>query len=655
MKELTIKLRLDRSHEKAQNAAAIADTKKLDSAYKEVAATRKRLEKEVSDARKKFDKESADAAKKSRQETIKDEKEVSSVISQEQKRVSREQKAALADTTKAQKQAAREAGKVWQESHKKIQGATEDNTLSVGKLTQAYLGYSAVASVIGAVRDMWVAQRTEIENSIDRMVHYREAILELAALKDRMGRSTPELKAQLDFRSKTLQSKEAAATFQAGALNTGQASIASEFITKENFTKLMEMAGSYQAANPGADPKALGELVGIFPSLIGSKNQNPEDIMKRMAGAFNTISKGGSDIGVGISQFAKNSTLSQMKLFNSPEEQLAVQSLFSIQHQGNPGDTTNQFVRGMMGMTTRGRKAGIEGSEAQYEYGAELGVTPGMKSVEIGKRVAEDLKKQAAANPNFDAYNYLHMKGMTDQDTKMAAMEFAQGINGGTFEKTFGKESRGEAIPTLDQAMKGARDFQKIDPVAQARKVDLAKDQADATLASSPEGLYLNAKRIAFESLRARGKTNGTFEEQNKSLAWEGQIMDEVLRMTNAELAKVGLPAAGEEAPGIGSSIPKGMGFGVGTGPLGGNASNRAMYSNKTRAETYASLYGQIQDRGVDPTAAILAEIRDLARKQLDATEKAENKAIAGPNKVAAAPLAPVQPPLRGPAPVPTR
>jgi hypothetical protein len=678
-KELVIHLKLDRSHAKAANAAQIADAKALERQYKQTQAVARqqiaetaRAERVAAKEKLAGDKAALKAAldaitnekkaaldaisegKKARSKAARDSATAAAEASREkaaaEKSAAREASLAAASVANANKAAARASRMAWQEQNKsQIEGANS-GIAAVGKLGVAYAALDIGVKIATAISDMWKNQRRDIESSVENMIHYREVILELAALNDRLGRTTPELKNQLEFRSKTLQSRDDAIAFQGGIMDTGQSAVKAELITKPELDKLAEHMGSYQGAT-GATPDALGKLSGLMPGIIGGKNQTAEDVARKEIAILDILRLGNGGLKTGVSQFANNSGLSKAGLFGHEGlEQASLQSLFSIDSPESAGTRVDQFVRGMSGMQTKNRGTEMEGSETQMEYGKRLGVTDAMKPLEIGRLVAGDLKEQAKNNPAFNPMNYLFMHGFREQEAQFASANFATAVNNGSWDKNYGKMSTGQAVPTFKAAMQETRDHMSVDPTAQARRADLAKDLADSAKATGPEGLFLQAKKIAFENLRLRGETSGTFEKQNESTIWEGQILDEVQRELNESGKKVGLEGiAGDEGNGNPvSRFNKRMGLGTGEGVLGGLPASRLAYSNEMRAKAYAEAYTQIKERGGDPLAATMKEMLDVGKQQLEATKRLEDRMLGGANKVGPQPAPALPPPLPG-------
>lgn len=588
-KPLEIKVRLDRSQAKAGADAHVADARRMTDATARSVAEQK--------------------------------KAMASALTEVQ--VAERAKAALIEETNRKRiQAAKESMSAEKEASGSFLEGMGGMVGAVARLGAAY-GFVGVAMKgVSAIAQMWKDQRKDIEDSVDRLTQYREKVLELASLKDRLGQSTPETKAQLEFRAATLQSADAAIAFQSGALNTGQSAYKSGRISEPDFQQAMKYAGAFQGAVPQLNPSAFGSLVGMMPSLMGGKNQSPEDVFRRTVGLYKIFELGGSSPSEAFEQFGKNTGLTLGGAFKSPEEQATLQSFFSIASHGEAGDKVNQFVRATGGLMLKNKDPRLEGSVSQVEYGQQLGVTDTMKPMEIGRLIAADLKAQAEKKgADFKPEDYLARHGFLAQELQYVLRDFAIGENSGTFEDTFGKAARGEAIPTFGDANQKVKEFQATDPVALSRQASLAKDLADTTVATGPEEFYKKVKELAFQSLRTQGKISGELKDWDGSALWGGPILDEARRMMEVQAEKAGVGVSGFNAPEEigGVSLHE---------RLGGGWQNRMFTSEATRSKYFYEL-------GTDITAAggksiDLAEMLRLMRKQVEIAERNEARARSG-------------------------
>jgi len=651
-----------------ENAALIRSLANAQDERKRTAELSVGLQKEAAEAARKAAREQTAVARKE----AADKADIAKVARDAQVEADRATRTARAELAKANRQYAKEAAeqakaearvkkeamKSQAAAAKELQeaqaGASKSHvsglTEGLGAVTSLVAGYGALqiaTKVVGAIAAMWAAQRKDIEDSVDRLAKYREGMLELASLKDRLGQTTPELKSQLNFRAKTLQTRGEAQVFQGGVMDTGQASVMAGFIKQEELDKLAVKAGSYQVAAQ-AEPEAFGKLSGMMPTLIGKKDQKAEDVYRRQVGIANILKLGVGGLKSGVAQFSANSGLTKLGLFDSPEQQASLQSFFSLTNSEAAGTHVNQFVRGTVGALGRTQGGKLEGHESQGAYLRGLGATNQQNPLQIGRLIAADFKKQEKANARtgkkFNPLDYLTMHGYRDEEARLAVMDFAAGINSGQFDATFGAMAEGKAIPTLAEADFGVRRFQQ-GPDADARRAPLATDLADTAKAAGPEGFYLDLKKRAFERMRARGDTYGTFEETNDSKTWRGALLDEAQDLLVEGASKVGIASP------EGTDDPQRVGHvkavGIHAGPLGGSPHSRIFYSEADRAK-YAYEYAtRIRAAGGDVSG--MDELLGRAGASLDAAGASEDRAARGlgpppkarPPEPAAAPAAP--------------
>jgi hypothetical protein len=156
------------------------------------------------------------------------------------------------------------------------------------------------------------------------------------------------------------------------------------------------------------------------------------------------------------------------------------------------------------------------------------------------------------------------------------------------------------AAPTLKQATDALLPF-KASQVGMSRQADLDRDIADATRGSGASGMFEYAKRSAFERLRAAGKTYGEYDASNQSNLYQGQLLDEIQRDAFERAKKVGVDTSqyGEYVDNpIANFARDKIGYGSGTGVLGGRPLDRFRYPEKDRAAAYAELEAKIGAAG---------------------------------------------------------
>lgn len=430
---------------------------------------------------------------------------------------------------------------------------------AVTGLAGAFASMISVDAVLGEIGDSFDRVQRTIVESAKFVNDYREALLELAALKGRMGGTGEEVVENLRFRAQTLQTADAAAEFQLAALGSGEAAIdkggVEKFISRTEFDKLMVLAGSMQAVEKG-DAETYGALAGQVPTLMG-KHVTGEEAFAKMSQFYKILQPGGSTFSSGVGQFLKNAPYSQ--LFNDPAEMMAVQSAFSVQNREGAGEQVQQFLRATVGGLGRMRGVQVEGdSQKVGQYLGGLGATDQMSPVQIGKLIAQDFRNQQASaatqGKKFNAMQYLLHQGYGNQEDRLSLMAFAELINSGTYSKTF--EPLAQTMPSVDEAMAPIRRFQGADPAALMRRAGLSEELAKTGIGAGPNEYMQAIQRQAFARMQGRGDISGTYEETMQAPFWDifaagrqRDVSSEAMSMLTEEATRVGVsPGEGQMA-----------------------------------------------------------------------------------------------------------
>ena len=273
-------------------------------AAKETAAAQTKAAKEAAAEAKKAAAEQAKAAKEAAATQASTAREVNALL----KQLSREEAAEAKKAIRDKRQAESDAFKQWKQDHmdrhkvammawKEQQDATKKQTslldgagAALGGFVAGMLTLQTLVSVVQSLSEYFAKIRAETLEAAKEVAHYREEVLELAAMKDQLGNSTPEVVAQLQFRSQTGQSRQAALAMSTAAEVAGQAAIGKN-LTREAFEAGREAAGQLQAMER-SDPAAYGRLLGTL-ALEAPKGTTPEQ-MKGLVNREYEIQKPGS-------------------------------------------------------------------------------------------------------------------------------------------------------------------------------------------------------------------------------------------------------------------------------------------------------------------------------------------------------------------------
>lgn len=385
------------------------------------------------------------------------------------------------------------------------------------------LGLNSAQAVVSTIVEAFKAAKKEAMDAGKFVESYREALLELAALKGKLGDTTSGLKEDLAFRAQTLQTADQAKQFQEAALGRGQSAIdevdAQGKVTKERLIspeeqrKAMIYGGKFQATE-GGSATTHGEFVGSIP-LLYKKRMTAEEIFAKEQHLYNINQPGGSSFTSAINQYNKNMAFVSAGLM-TPEEMMAEQAALSLSDPEGAGTRVQQLVRATVGGLGRmkGMK-GMEGAENEKlaEYYKKLGATDQMGAIEIADLVSKDLENQekaaAARGEKFNPMFYLQTHGQTNMEDANT-MLLHHGLRmSGTLE-TFRDIARTPVDPK--QAVADLESAQARDPVFRKRRRDLSKD-----LSQIPKGLQEEELRDVlepvFNQLKGDKQITGEYED----------------------------------------------------------------------------------------------------------------------------------------------
>ncbi len=427
---------------------------------------------------------------------------------------------------------------------------------ALGNLTGGFTAFGAAAMVVSSIAEGFQNLSQQVIASVGFVEKYREAITELAALKGETG--TQELASQLAFRQRTLQTQQEAIATQQAGYGAGEAFVDTadqqKLISREGFESLLTYAGKMQTVK-GGDAGAYGQLAGMLPQLMGRRITGEEG-MQKMAQLFAISQPGGADFAPQMEMMSKNASLITQGLY-SPEEYMAMQSMFSTTKGTEAGDTMRQFTRATVGAL--GRMRGVAGGEEKTkQYLARIlpgaaQMAPEGLAEKIGTAIAEDLDKQEAAaeakGEEFNVKTYLQQRGYGQEEEQTAINLFRAGLKNQAWQKTF--KPLAEKLPTVEDATKDIEESQRTDPKFDERRSKLAEELRETGQGVGAEGFQKNLMKMAFESLQSRPETAlGAVEFKDvydpSMLNIPGQmrysaVAREAGRLLDVEAQKVGL------------------------------------------------------------------------------------------------------------------
>lgn len=587
-KELTIALNMDRSKAQASVNEEMAGLKRLQDLYSQSYRSQERSARETAKVER-------DEAYKTRAEIEKHEREKRKVVEETGKK-----RVEVADKAEKAERKSFETGIALAGQFRSV----------LGSFSVQMLGFNSIEGAISAVGAEFTLMSKSAVDAAKEVTRAREAILELAALKGRLGQTSAELGAGLGLRRQTLQTADEARAFELAARGAGGSAIGKQ-ISEAEFNKLMGQAGAFQVAS-GINPETAGTLAGSIPLLMGRNNVTANDAFGSMRQLEKIFSPGAATYSQLSDQLLKGQGLTTSGIYRNMMDQASLLSFFSLSSKEGAGELVNQFTRATIGGLGKARAPQLLGGMGdeevlkQGEYLASLGANAGMDPLQIGRRIAADMRRaqaqaQATGTP-FNQLSYLREKGYTNEEDMRALMIFAGGQ--GTFEQSFaplaGAAGRMQGDPMAD-----IRGFQASDPTAMQRRASLAEDAARISEATTGGDAATNVRRAAFARLKQQGRLGGygTFEESQGSAMGSYMVDLEATNILAAQGEKVGIPISDMTAR---------------TGGL----------FHSSRTAQFGEAAQEIQRRGGQYLPEDLSKLIELTQKQLEATQRVE-KALA--------------------------
>lgn len=486
----------------------------------------------------------------------------------------------------------------------------------VGVVSQ-FTALASVSAILGYIKEGFNDASAAAMEAGNFTTSYREALLELAALKGTLGNTTPELKEQLVFRSKTLQSKDQAKTFQEEYLNVSQAATDDAKtgrkgnISAEESKKLMEKSGAFQAAE-GGNAGAHAKLAGMIPSLMGRRTDAAESFAEEQK-LYKISQLGGATFSNFAEGYAKNATYAKTGII-SKEKLAALESALSVSNTTGHAEETDQFIRATAGNVGKLKGSKSESPDAQKvgPYYRGLATKAGkdidkLDPIEIGKLVSADLSEQEAAGKN--TLEYLGAKGIGNTEDRKALLHF-HGLNKSGEYAAYEKMADTKADAT--EAERDIKTFQDVDPVAQKRKGDIGGDLAKAGQGVGKNEFYNNLTKNAYNKLVSEGKVTDVGHEKVMSADFYDLVNGSRRRLVEGEAAdmmereanRVGLKMTDK---GMDSKRQKGVGY--------------SAWTHAGRAEQAWGEAQAITEKGGNANPG-LDELVKLTQKQLELGEK---------------------------------
>jgi hypothetical protein len=563
----------------------------------------------------------------------------------------------LADAKKALNAEEEEAKKV-AAAHDKLNENILAGVKSIGSFAIATVGLDSVGTVISSITEHFREAKQAVYDAGKMVTDYRESLLELAALKGKLGDTGGALKDEVQFRSKTLQSAEDARQFQLAALGVGASTIDTKdregLISQEEFNKSMVAGGRFQAVEKGS-AETHGTLTGLIPSLIGRRTDASE-VQRFEKQLYDIFQPGGASFSSMTNQYAKLAPLAVTGQFDA-KQMAGLLSAFSISNKEGAGENVQQFSRATIGSLGRSGKGRVEGGEAIDDYFKKIGVTEkAMQAVKasdqpfvIADAIVEDLDRQAAdaaaKGQSFGELAYLRKHGFQNQDDVNALLQYKGLKQTGQLGSIM--DLANKDLPSVAEA-EGPLQAATQDPVLVRRAADLAEEQSKIVAGSGKEEFMRDLMKTAFARLKVKGEVSGEFDESvtNPSMFSSSELLFGKSNKTKIEAQKI----LEEEANRLGIGTKKSI-SNVTQTTLAGTQST--MDATRYHGDDY--LYGlrqQIAEKGGDvlPGRDLLNQAVDKAldsEKIVKAVDRLNTTVQAGQGRAAPRPLVGAPPQLR--------
>lgn len=495
MDDLTIRLRMDRSEaDKAAAAFHAAERQRQTETAKAQADAARQAAREQATALKTSEKAARDAAREQAKAARDAAREQANAAREAERAVREAVRQQAAEARKAAQEQARLDNRVLSETEIRERSKREiyrkTNQQRIQELTKAHrtemdkareseaaanrlmgsatsavssfagqmVGLSSVSSIMNEVFAGFQRTRDAIFNSTELMQEFRESLLELAALKDRMGDTSAEAVDTLRVQAQTGQKRQDVVDLQAGFMGMAEIMVGEgrgKKITADEAQKAMIGLGRMQAVQ-GADAGSYGELGGIILQNA-TKPMTADEVTKEAAAAYALFQPGRYDsFGQFIDMYGKASPFINSGVVSN-RQAMALTSAFSISRGDEAATAVRQFLQATTGSQGAGRKVmGIDPDQeniAAGQYLANLGLKDVIDPVVIGKAIAADVDRMEAAakarGQNFNPVEYLKSQGYGNQESQVTLLDFRGSLKTGAwgeFEKLANDPNLGSGV-----------------------------------------------------------------------------------------------------------------------------------------------------------------------------------------------------------------
>lgn len=506
-------------------AEGVKQNKILDAALAKSAKERTATAKKETDARIKGDKAEASSRSKSAKDVNAFLKQLDAETTRNRKAESTRQAADSKARVRKEMQDIADVHRLRMLNWDLDQKALRENAKAAGGAELAVTGYIGAFATIGTV----VAGVQAIANYFDEIrrdtiaaaketIQFREQILELAALKDKLANTGPVLAGNIALRSKTFQSGPESIAMEQHFRGAAEAAIG-KTISETDAEELLTETGKLQAMEH-SDAGAYGDLAGTI-ALLAKPGETADDAKARLNKLYNLQKPGKfSNVAQFARQFSEVSAFAQNDIY-SPEELGTYLSAFSEYNPEEAATRLRQITEASASGLMRNRKMkgapGID-MDTSAEFFKELGITRGMPVPQRNDLIADWIIKSQddakAAGKEFLVPEELMAKGIRNQHAAEAFGDIAALKRSGVMGSL---QSIQNAAPEPNKITETFNNRVGAEPTMLQKQAELSHDVAAVQRGSAPTGLVQQLKQAAFDKKFAEGKVTGTFDQFNQT------------------------------------------------------------------------------------------------------------------------------------------
>jgi hypothetical protein len=494
----------------------------------------------------------------------------------------------------------------------------------------AFAGIGTIVMGVKSIAEYFDNIRRDTIDAVKETIHFREIVLELAAMKGDLGKSGPEVGRQLMIVAQTAQTSEDALAMSKKSEGAAQAAIGKN-LDRGAYDEGFIAAAKLQAMEgPGAGA-AYGDLYGTL-AVEAKKGTTGKQMAARFNKEFRIQQPGKfSSMGEYASQRQELSGYVQNGMLTADE---AAGLLSAASLASNPQEAATHLRQGMASLAAdpmRARKMKMmpgqdqETSAAYFQEHLKLDLKHTRPMQMLDAVVADLAKAEKEASARGEVWNphqYMIKHGINNREAREFYMDTAAVRKSGVWSTIKERMDEGEDADAIDKAH-AARVGRE--PVLQQRLADAASKAATIKRGSgTAEGALMAIQEASFAKLKGQGRITGTFDEWKKR-GYLGQAWDELTLPGYHEQVNIEAQARlAREAKKAGIDV---------TLPTRTDAKTGEMRTQYMGDEAMFDLQQRIQAAGGNPMAAVADDVKETNK----ILERIEAK-IAGPGAPPGAP-----------------